>query len=201
MNQFFDICREHKLELAQPSLTPNSPVAHPLVINNTLSRIRFTDFVEVMASCFSASCLRKVLPTFDEVQSGWRIDRLWPRIMAKPDTAIAIVDDVVIGHTRPFGGPNYHAMCAEGSSPANDWKPFRKERSIDMIRIEIHRVLWRSGQLEDVRGRSLSFAIKLGLEYLRALIASPARWQLLFRTGGLINRPHKGSVAFYGATL
>ncbi len=70
-----------------------------------------------------------------------------------------------------------------------------------MIRIEIRRVLWRSGQLEDVRGWSLSFAIKLGLGYLRALIASPARWRLLFRTGSRINRPFKGSVAFYGATL
>jgi len=201
MNRFFDICREHDLELAQPSLTPNSPVTHPLVINNTLSRIRFTNFVEVMAPCFSAACLRRALPTFDGTQSGWGIDWLWPRIVAKPDTAIAIVDDVVIRHTRPLGGPNYDAMRAQGLSPTKEWETFRKDQGIEKNRIEIHRVLWRSGRVEDVRGRSLSFATKFGLGYLHALIGSPTRWQLLRTAGGLINRPYKTPVASKGATL
>ncbi len=175
INRFFDICQEHKLEPAQPSLMPHSPVMHPLVFDNTLSRSRFTDFVEVMAFCFSASCLRKVLPalsmTWSSAMQGHSADRI-------------TMPCALRGHRLPTIG-NVSARSGD----------------IDMIRIEIRRVLWRSGQLEDVRDRSLSFAITLGLGYLRALIASPARWQLLFRTGSLINRPFEGSVAFYGATL
>ncbi len=195
MNRFFDICREHKLELAQPSLTPDSPVTHPLVINNTQSLIRFTNFVEVMAPCFSTACLRRALPTFDATESGWGIDWLWPRIVAQPDTAIAIVDEVVIRHTRPLGGPNYDAMRARGVSPAQELASFRKAHEVIKIRIEIHRVLRRSGRLENVNGRSLSFAAFLGRGYFRALITSPARWQLLLRAAGLMNRPVTGPVA------
>jgi len=114
INRFFEICTRYKLELAQPSLTPNSPMTHPLLINNTASHIRFTNFVEVMAPCFSAECLRRVLPTFSGTQSGWGIDWLWPRMVSNRETGIAIVDDVVIRHTRPLGGPNYDAMRVPG---------------------------------------------------------------------------------------
>ena len=191
MNRFFDICHAHKLELAQPSLTANSPVTHPLVLNNTRSRLRFTNFVEVMAPCFSSAFLARALPTFDGTQSGWGIDWLWPRLVQDREAGIAIVDEVVIRHTRPLGGPNYDAMRARGLSPVDELAAFRKAHGVDRVRIEIHRVLWRSGRVEDVRGRSLSFATGLGLGYARALLTSPARWQLCQRLLGLMHQPLK----------
>ncbi len=54
INRFFEVCEENKLELAQPALTVGSPVTHPLLIQNTASKLRFTNFVEVMAPCFSS---------------------------------------------------------------------------------------------------------------------------------------------------
>lgn len=188
MNRFFDICREHRLELAQPALTVNSPVTHPLVFENTLSRIRFTNFVEVMAPCFSIACLQRVLPTFNCTQSGWGIDWLWPRIVDNPNSGVAIVDDVVIRHTRPLGGPNYDEMRKRGLSPSKELEDFFEAQNITSTQIEIHRVLLRSGKMREVKGRSPFFLMLLGFGYFHALVASPARWPLLVQIGRLTKR-------------
>lgn len=188
MNRFFDICREHQLELAQPALTANSPVTHPLVFRNSLSRIRFTNFVEVMAPCFSSACLRRVLPTFSCTLSGWGIDWLWPRIVDNPKSGVAIVDDVVIRHTRPLGGPNYDEMRKRGLSPSKELEDFFEAQNITSTQIKIHSVLLRSGKMKEVKGRSAFFLMLLGFGYFPALVASPARWPLLVQIGRLTKR-------------
>ena len=189
MNRFFDICRSKGLELAQPSLSTDSPVTHPLVLNNTRSYIRYTNFVEVMAPCFSAACLRRALPSFNATQSGWGLDWLWPNLVADPQSGIAIVDDVVIRHTRPLGGPNYDAMRAKGLSPDDELVALLKAHGVTSTRIQVHKVLWQSGRLETVRGRSLPFATSLAMGFLPALLRSPARWKLGYEILRLTNRP------------
>ncbi len=191
MNRFFDICAKYKLELAQPSLTNDSPMTHPLLINNTASRIRFTNFVEVMAPCFSASCLQRVLPTFSGTQSGWGIDWLWPPLVSNRESGIAIVDDVVIRHTRPLGGPNYDAMRAKGNSPLSELLEFQQERGIVHVRIEFHKVIWRSKWIMPARPQSLMFRLKLFMGYTHAFIASPSRWMLLVQALGRLRQPKK----------
>ncbi len=191
MNCFFDICQQHQLELAQPSLTVDSPVTHPLLLNNRWSRIRFTNFVEVMAPCFSADCLRRVLPTFNGTMSGWGIDWLWPRLVRNPKSSIAIVDDVVVRHTRPLGGPNYDAMRAKGLAPTDELDAFSKAQNITKTQIEIHRVLLRSGRVRDINGLSFFFVSLLGFGFSHALLASPARWQLLDQIARLVKSPFR----------
>lgn len=191
MNRFFEICSEYKLELAQPSLTPNSPMTHPLLINNTASHIRYTNFVEVMAPCFSADCLRRVLPTFSGTQSGWGIDWLWPRMVLNRETGIAVVDDVVIRHTRPLGGPNYDAMRARGESPLDELLEFQKAEGIDHVRVEFHKVLWRSRWIAPALPRSLAFRLRLLMGYTRAFMKSPDRRMLLVQALGRFKQPQK----------
>ena len=191
MNRFFEICAEHRLELAQPSLTSDSPMNHPLLINNTASRIRFTNFIEVMAPCFSAACLERVLPTFSETQSGWGIDWLWPPLVLNRESGIAIVDDVVIRHTRPLGGPNYDAMRARGESPLDELLKFQRERGIVNVRIEFHKVLWRSKRTKPVSPKSLAFRLKLLMGYTHAFVGSPSRKMLLMQALGRFRHPQK----------
>ena len=191
VNRFFEICHAEKLQLAQPSLTLGSPVTHPLVLNNTRSRIRYTNFVEVMAPCFSAECLRRVVSTFNATQSGWGIDWLWPRLVPDPDTGIAIIDDVMIRHTRPLGGPNYDAMRKKGLSPEVELNEFSQANEVEKTQIEIHRVKLRSGQTRDIRGLSPFFVSFLVLGYMNALIYSPARWPLFIQIAKLIKSPFR----------
>ncbi len=189
MNRFFDICRDYKLELAQPSLTTDSPMNHPLLINNTASHLRYSNFVEVMAPCFSAACLKRVAPSFSKTQSGWGIDWLWPRLVANRETGIAIVDDVVIRHTRPLGGPNYDAMRAKGNTPLAELLEFQKREGIENVRIEFHKVLWRSKRFAPESPQSLLFRLKLLLGHSKALVQAPLRGMLLRQALGRFKQP------------
>ena len=191
INRFFEICHAENLQLAQPSLTLGSPVTHPLVINNTRSSIRFTNFVEVMAPCFSAECLRRVVSTFNATQSGWGIDWLWPKLVPNPDTGIAIVDEVSIRHTRPLGGPNYDAMRKKGLSPQVELDEFNRVNAVTKTQIEIHRIKLRSGKAREIKGLTPFFASFLVMGYMDALIHSPARWPLFIQIAKLIKSPFR----------
>ena len=190
-NRFFEICRRFQLELAQPSLSPDSPATHPLVIHNSASSVRFTNFVETMAPCFSAGCLRLALQTFDATQSGWGIDWLWPRFIQNREAGMGIVDDVVIRHTRPLGGPNYDAMRAKGLSPTDELVSFWGENRLGKDRIQIHAARLRSGKDLVVHGPSLEFSRMLFQGYSGAFIRSPLRLRLLKIVLGLARDPFK----------
>ena len=194
MNRFFDICREHRLELAQPSLTADSPMNHPLLINNSASRLRFTNFVEVMAPCFSSELLRRALPTFSATQSGWGIDWLWPRLVHNQSSGVAVVDEIIIRHTRPLGGPNYDAMRAKGESPLDELLAFQREAGIDNVRIEIHKVLWRSSRVAPSKPESWMFRAKLLLGHVKAILRSPTGKVLLIQALGRFRRPVRTDV-------
>lgn len=190
-DRFFAICHRLQLELAQPSLSLDSPATHPLLLNNSLSSVRFTNFVETMAPCFSSRCLRRILHTFDASQSGWGIDWLWPRFVENRESGMGIVDDVVIRHTRPLGGPNYDSMRAKGLSPTDELVAFRQRHKVGWDRIQIHAVQLRSGKEIAVHGPSLAFGEFLIQGYGKAFIHSPLRLRLLKIVLGLVRRPFK----------
>ena len=116
INALFDIFGKHRLALAQPALTPDSHLGHLITLRNRSFRLRFTNFVEIMAPCFSRDFLKEMLPTFNENLSGWGLDFLWPSRIADW-TRIAIIDAVSVCHTRPVGGPNYQHLRSGGIDP------------------------------------------------------------------------------------
>lgn len=164
---------------------------HPLLINNSASQIRLANFVEVMALCLSTACLQRVLPTFSGTQSGWGIGWLWPRLVESPQTGIAVVDDIVIRHTRPLGGPDYGAMRAKGQSPLDQLLRFQKAEGIEKARTEFHHVLRRSKRASNDRPESLMFRPRLMSGHWRAFIEAPLRRALLAQALGRFKRPHR----------
>ncbi len=113
INRIFALCRDHRLELAQPALSPDSHLGHAITLRNRSFRLRFTNFVEIMAPCFSAEFLRRCTPSFGENLSGWGLDYLWPSWVSDAGR-IAILDAAIVRHTRPVGGPNYQALTERG---------------------------------------------------------------------------------------
>jgi len=113
INRLFDLCREYRLELAQPALSPDSHLGHAITLRNRSFRLRFTNFVEIMAPCFSARFLRRCASSFGENLSGWGLDYLWPSWVSDPER-IAIIDAAMVRHTRPVGGPNYRVLTERG---------------------------------------------------------------------------------------
>lgn len=113
-NAFFNLCRKHRLSIAQPSLSSNSHAVLPITLHNSLFEVRFTSFVEVMAPCFEVAVLEKVLPTFQSSQTGCGLDFVWPFLIGEDALRMGIVDAVQVEHTRPPGGPNHQVLRAKG---------------------------------------------------------------------------------------
>lgn len=117
INRFFDICHEFRLELAQPSLSYDSIVNHILTLTNKSFRLRTTNFVEIMAPCFSRDFFKRCSPSFGTNASGWGLDFLWPNWASAGKTAI--IDDVTVRHTRTRG-PQYAMVKSEGKMPEQE---------------------------------------------------------------------------------
>ena len=70
--------------------------------------LRYTNFVEIICPCFDRDSLVICQPTFKYSKSCWGIDLLWTKLLGYPEDKIAIIDDVIVVHTRPcFWGDNY----------------------------------------------------------------------------------------------
>jgi hypothetical protein len=101
INKLFEIAEKYKLLISQPSM--DGYVSHEITKPTPNSILRYTNFVEVLAPLFNTDTLLKVYNTFDLNFSSWGYDFLWPYILGYPENKIAIIDDVVMTHTKPIG--------------------------------------------------------------------------------------------------
>jgi len=130
VNALFATVAAHDLALAQPALSWSSFYSHPVTIRHPSFRLRFTDFVEIMAPCFARGALETCLETMAESASGWGFDWTWPRQVGAPERRCAVIDDVVVTHTRPVGGPNYDALRDSGITPVAEAQSLRRRHGI-----------------------------------------------------------------------
>jgi hypothetical protein len=103
INLAFETMRDFNLLLAQPSLEPSGHVIHAITRRAEGSRVRFTNFVEVMTPIFSNEALRLCAPTFGLSRIGFGLDHLWPKLLGEPESRIGIIDCTAVVHTRPQG--------------------------------------------------------------------------------------------------
>lgn len=101
INKLFEINNRFELHLSQPSM--NGYISHDITKPIHNSFLRYTNFVEVLAPLFSIDCLFKIYETFDLNFSSWGYDFLWPSILGYPKNKIAIIDDIIMTHTKPIG--------------------------------------------------------------------------------------------------
>ncbi|NCI49119.1 DUF707 domain-containing protein [Sediminibacterium roseum] len=100
INKLFRIADENKLLLSQPAMT--GYISHK-VTTPTKNFLRFTNFVEVLAPLMSRETLLRLKDTFNLNYSGWGYDYLWPYLLGYPRNKIAIIDSVIMKHTKPVG--------------------------------------------------------------------------------------------------
>lgn len=101
LNRYFDICAEHDLYLAQPSLHHRSYFCYPILLRCNLTKLRYTNFVECMAAAISTEYLKTFVPRMASIKSGWGMDRIWTFTMPDPAYRSAIIDEISMVHTRP----------------------------------------------------------------------------------------------------
>ena len=117
IDEFFSVVRSAQLDVAQPALTRGSYRSHRITRRRVLCEYRLTDFVEIMAPCFSARSLPLYTPTFSENESGWGLEWLWLDIARRHGHRMGIVDRSPVRHTRPVGSAG-HGL--PGKAPADD---------------------------------------------------------------------------------
>lgn len=114
ISKLFGIMEEYQLEIAQPALS-DSYYTYEHTIKQKGVILRQTNFVEMMAPCFSRNALKKVLFTFNENISGWGIEFHWSKLIGFSGVEMAVVDDVYCVHTRPIqsnNSRNYEELIA-----------------------------------------------------------------------------------------
>lgn len=123
LSRFFELCAQESLDLAQPAIALGSHANHLINLHNAACLVRRVNFVEVMAPCFSAALLEKLLPTFTLTRCTWGIDYAWASRLAGTPARLAVVDAVQMQHTKPMdvrGGPFYQRLLAMGIDPAGE---------------------------------------------------------------------------------
>jgi hypothetical protein len=117
LSRLLTLCDRHRIELAQPALQWSTFYNHNVTVENPICQLRRVSFVEVMAACFSAATLERLLPTFSGSRSTYGIDWAWACLMR--ERSLHVIDAVAIQHTKPVdvkNGPLYRRMKAEGVS-------------------------------------------------------------------------------------
>jgi len=114
ISRLFDLMESCSLSLGQPSLSYDSFVSRNITLHNPNVLVRYTNWVESMAPCFSTDALALCQHTFTCNRTGWGQEILWCNMLA--GTNIGIVDAVQVRHTRPFGGPNLSHAEHAGTS-------------------------------------------------------------------------------------
>jgi hypothetical protein len=115
-NALFAFCHRHGFELSQPSIL--GPVSYPITAPVPGLLYRLTTFVEIMCPVFSRRALSICYPSFGESVSGWGINHIWPRLLAKHGGKLAIIDSISVTHTRALGsGSLYKLLDGRGIDP------------------------------------------------------------------------------------
>ena len=93
---------EQSLSIWQPSLSWDSYFTYAGTLHNPMFALRYVNVVEMMCPFFSAEALQRVKPLFGY---GWEsgIDLVWCSLLPRRPRQFAILDDVVVRHTRPVG--------------------------------------------------------------------------------------------------
>ncbi|WP_345497991.1 DUF707 domain-containing protein [Nocardia callitridis] len=108
INTMFDICAEYELSLAQPALTEDSYVVHEITRVNRGQVLRYTNYVETMAPCFSGEFLSRCVPDLVATVTGLGLESLWPTMLGEDD--IAVIDAATVRNIKHFPTRDYLAV-------------------------------------------------------------------------------------------
>lgn len=133
INKMFQRMNDYDLDIAQPAMSIDSYFSYLITIQCDFLKIRFSNFVEVMAPCLRKSLVKDMLPFFKDAFSGMGLDSIWTYKTRREPNKIAILDEVVMTHTRPVGGPLHQKLKEKNIT-------FKEEISSNINKIGIEQV-------------------------------------------------------------
>ncbi len=169
INRIFDAMTEYKVDLLQPSLSPDSYTSWYHTLRNKRYKFRYTTVVEVMVPCITSSHLRKVLPLMQVSMSGVGLDFVWARLFDKPFGRAGILDEISVRHTRPIGSALAATMRAKERTQADDVAEIH--RRFPTLAREPYKKM-NPYRAVDLRGKLISGRLRLALGVLTGLDAN-----------------------------
>jgi hypothetical protein len=104
INLFFHLSAGLGFSISQPALTRYSHYSWDITLKDERTDYRVTDFVEIMAPCFSLKHFDHFRSTFSINTSGWGLEWLWSDIVKKnAELKMGIIDRTPVYHTRKVG--------------------------------------------------------------------------------------------------
>ncbi len=160
----------HGLDLCQPALTADSHFSHLVTVRNRFTRLRYTNFVELMAPMMRPAILAQALPLMEGRWAAKGLDYIWQGFVeADSDRRVAIIDSVPAGHHRTHGihlqGRIAHAEACEhragrlllGREARRNYCPLSlapfggggrgRATALTLLNLIATRALWRRGNL------------------------------------------------------
>jgi len=131
----FKQMQQYDLQIAQPALS-DSYYSYLHTIKDRLCKLRFTNFVEMMAPCFSRDALKKVLFTFNENNSAGGIEFHWSQLIGFTGREMAIIDDIKAALPRPIWSYDLQHIT-ESNSYLEKFKLSREIKEYGTIPIDI----------------------------------------------------------------
>lgn len=102
LTKLFDIAASHALKIAQPALTHNSHFTFACLLHDPAFRLRYVNYIEMMCPVFRQDTYQAVRALYNMgYESG--IDLIWCNLVATSPHDFAVIDDVVVRHTRAVG--------------------------------------------------------------------------------------------------
>ncbi|ESZ19170.1 MULTISPECIES: DUF707 domain-containing protein [unclassified Mesorhizobium] len=177
LNRLFGIGRQYNLDLFQPALAWDSHFSYAATLTNRKHYVlRYTNTVEMMCPVFSAKYLAAARSLFGlGYETG--IDLLWTRLTDSPWLRYAIVDDVVVRHTRPVGT----TKSLQGFA-ANEPYDVQVDAVLKRFGAAFHGFVTYAAV--DRRGQLIRSRFLIGLNSLslwRALFRTPLNWTQFMR--------------------
>jgi len=141
IERLFHIMAEHKLDLAQPSLTDDSYCAWPILKQKNNSDLRYVNAVEIMSFMFSKQTLMHGIHLFHQSISGYGIDLAFGEIVRrKLGTKPAVIDAVAVRHTKKIDqlSGKFYTMLRDASiSPMDELYHMQRLYKFDIRFFEI----------------------------------------------------------------
>jgi hypothetical protein len=85
----------------------------------------------------SKNTLKLLFETFTITESGWGLDLLWPKLLGYPKDKIAIIDKIVIDHTKEVG-KNYEGRFSR--HPFEELNDIMRDHSVDFSFYEYKKI-------------------------------------------------------------
>jgi hypothetical protein len=114
-NRAFALMKQYDLHAAQLALHPSSYYTINMTLQRPGTRLRYTNYVELMVPVARVEVFKHASQYFDDPQSSWGIDHVIGAFLKDKPNAMAMLDAAPALHTRAHGvSPMYKDMTKGG---------------------------------------------------------------------------------------